>query len=272
MHHDVLFIVPCKSRDFLSRSKKGKSRHIFVMYYCGPRPRKEHCMLAWSYVLPDICRPIPRRIESFGKIGKTRVFSYKPTICWKNSGFSPKSRVNLGFAFEPEKFLGFRRLGYIYIYTYIPTASNTYFFGGCPKKTGFLKNTWFFYSRHGYEFLRENHGKLRVNYGSKKWKPVFFLRTWLLAKTIKKLGFSCSTRKKVGIGGSRYIYIHKQTCTFCKPTCLPINLESISISSLDIFLSNILYLSVCLSICPPGRLCAYSAYWPSYVYVSKMYM
>ena len=92
------------------------------MYYCGPRPRKEHCMLAWSYVLPDICRPIPRRIESFGKIGKTLVFSYKPTICWKNPGFSPKSRVNLGFAFEPEKFLGFRRLGYIYIYeTYIFT-------------------------------------------------------------------------------------------------------------------------------------------------------
>ena len=86
------------------------------MYYCGPRPRKEHCMLAWSYVLPDICRPIPRRIESFGKIGKTRVFPYKPTICWKNPGFSPKSRVNLGFAFEPEKFLGFRRLGYMYVY------------------------------------------------------------------------------------------------------------------------------------------------------------
>ena len=30
---------------------------------------------------------------------------------------------------------------------YIPTASNTYFFWGCPKKTGFLKNTRFFYSR-----------------------------------------------------------------------------------------------------------------------------
>ena len=80
--------------------------------------------LAWSYVLPDICHPIPRRIESFGKIGKTWVFSYKPTICSKNPGFSPKSRVNPGFAFEPEKFLGFRRLGYIYIY-HLPPIKGT---------------------------------------------------------------------------------------------------------------------------------------------------
>lgn len=29
----------------------------------------------------------------------------------------------------------------------MPTASNTYFFLGCPKKTGFLKNTRSFYSR-----------------------------------------------------------------------------------------------------------------------------
>ena len=43
-------------------------------------------------------------------------------ICWKNPGLSPKSRLNPGFALEPEKFLGFRRLGftvYIYIYIYI---------------------------------------------------------------------------------------------------------------------------------------------------------
>jgi len=55
-NHDFLFIVPCKSRDLLSRSlrkcyKQGQKRHILVMYYCGPRPRREHCMLAWLYVL-----------------------------------------------------------------------------------------------------------------------------------------------------------------------------------------------------------------------------
>ena len=67
-------------------------------------------------ILADIGRPIPRRIESFGTIGKNPGFSYKPVICRKNPGFSPKSRVNPGFALEPEKFLGFRRLGYIYIH------------------------------------------------------------------------------------------------------------------------------------------------------------
>ena len=68
-------------------------------------------------ILADIGRPILRRIESFGTIGKNPGFSYKPVICRKNPGFSPKSRVNPGFALEPEKFLGFRRLGYIYIYS-----------------------------------------------------------------------------------------------------------------------------------------------------------
>ena len=70
-------------------------------------------------ILADIGRPIPRRIESFGTIGKNPGFSYKPVICRKNPGFSPKSRVNPGFAFEPEKFLGFRRLGYIYKFIFI---------------------------------------------------------------------------------------------------------------------------------------------------------
>ena len=35
----------------LHEARKGKLRHILVMYFCGPRPRKEHSMLAWSYVL-----------------------------------------------------------------------------------------------------------------------------------------------------------------------------------------------------------------------------
>ena len=35
----------------LHEARKGKLKHILVMYFCGPRPRKEHSMLAWSYVL-----------------------------------------------------------------------------------------------------------------------------------------------------------------------------------------------------------------------------
>ena len=46
------------------------------------------------------------------QIGKNPGFSSRPMIFRKNPGFSPGSRVNLGFPFEPDKFPGFGSLGY----------------------------------------------------------------------------------------------------------------------------------------------------------------
>ena len=54
---------------------------------------------------------------NFQQIGKNPGFSSRPVIFRKNPGVSPTSRGNPGFAFGPEKFVGSRRLGYIYIYT-----------------------------------------------------------------------------------------------------------------------------------------------------------
>ena len=52
---------------------------------------------------------------NFQQIGKNPGFSSRPVIFRKNPGVSPTSRGNPGFAFGPEKFVGSRRLGYIYI-------------------------------------------------------------------------------------------------------------------------------------------------------------
>ena len=60
---------------------------------------------------------------NFQQIGKNPGFSSRPVIFRKNPGVSPTSRGNPGFAFGPEKFVGSRRLGYVYYsyctYTYI---------------------------------------------------------------------------------------------------------------------------------------------------------
>ena len=87
--------------------RKGYSNCGFPQKYVNNPPNSTYCQTSAA--------PSQEELKVSAQWGKTRVFSYKPMICWKNPGFSPKSRVNPGFAFEPEKFLGFRRLGYIYI-------------------------------------------------------------------------------------------------------------------------------------------------------------
>ena len=56
---------------------------------------------------------------NFQQIGKNPGFSSRPVIFRKNPGVSPTSRGNPAFAFGPEKFVGSRRLGYIYVFVYI---------------------------------------------------------------------------------------------------------------------------------------------------------
>ena len=53
----------------------------------------------------------------FSKLGKNPGFSSKPVIFRKNPGFSLTSRVKPRFTFKPEKFVGFRSLGYTVSYT-----------------------------------------------------------------------------------------------------------------------------------------------------------
>ena len=90
-----------------NRHSEGILKLRFPRKYVNNPPNSTYCQASAA--------PSQEELKVSAQWGKTRVFCYKPMICWKNPGFSPKSRVNPGFAFEPEKFLGFRRLGYIYI-------------------------------------------------------------------------------------------------------------------------------------------------------------
>ena len=132
-------------------------------------------------ILADIGRPIPRRIESFGTIGKNPGFSYKPVICRKNPGFSPKSRVNPGLALEPEKFLGFRRLGYTYLHQ--PKTLENFQRVVWPNPVsrigsirGLRDGQW---SRSIAGMASSRPG--RENFCSKTWRPCF--STWARKKT-----------------------------------------------------------------------------------------
>ena len=49
----------------------------------------------------------------FSNTGKNPGFSSKPMIFRKNPGFSPTSREQPRFTFKPEKFVGFRSLGFV---------------------------------------------------------------------------------------------------------------------------------------------------------------
>jgi len=64
----------------------------------------------------------------FWPIGENPGFSSQPVIVRKNPGFPPPSWVKPRFRFKPDKFVGLRSLGYIYIntrYKHIPSRKNS---------------------------------------------------------------------------------------------------------------------------------------------------